>query len=451
MAAADVSEELLLEVSPQVVDAQVVERYAGQSAQAFREELDQEGDRDGRVDAVEVAQWEANTGARLADGKPECFDGFEFLRVNDRPPTALREILVVLDQAEGPTTSEVPILESTTFAFEYDAKREATAEFSVRLARWGQFGMAVGCSLETPYALPDFTGGASRFSWTRMAGTAPEQADAGSSPPADGFNFERVAITSDVPKWPLIRPSSIQPAAVRDLWDGRAILADSPSDQQLLWDHDVTFQLDAKVWWTQLQAPVAWVGGSATGLAFLVTMGWLVTEVGRYKLLKALAMFPFFSRFEKDEVLENDRRDRLYHYIRRNPGPSFSDLKRTFDLSNGTLVHHLRILESQEFIKAIRDGFRTRFYIRGPRVTPETYLTRTQQALLEAIGANPGVTQKQLSQILGLPRESVFYHARRLESVGKLRVEREGKWTKYFPTPPPLSLVAKPETSSPSS
>ena len=53
---------------------------------------------------------------------------------------------------------------------------------------------------------------------------------------------------------------------------------------------------------------------------------------------------------------------------------------------------------------------------------------------LDAIQANPGVTQKQLSQIIGLPRESVFYHAKKLESVGKLKVERDGKWRRYFPS-----------------
>lgn len=183
-----------------------------------------------------------------------------------------------------------------------------------------------------------------------------------------------------------------------------------------------------------------WVQGAAilglvgTGGVALGILGLVVTEVGRYKLLRALAGIPLFSRFEKDDVLEHNTREQLYQYIRNNPGPSFSDLRRQLDVSNGTLVHHLRILEMQEFVKPVRDGFRTRFYIRGPRVTVTQYLTRTQQAILEAIQANPGVTQKELAGLLGLPRESVFYHTRKLEGVGKLRVAKEGKWKRYFPT-----------------
>jgi DNA-binding MarR family transcriptional regulator len=184
--------------------------------------------------------------------------------------------------------------------------------------------------------------------------------------------------------------------------------------------------------WVQTAAilGVVGTGGLAIGLLAMVA-----TEIGRYKLFKACAALPLFSRFDKDEVLEHNTREQLYQYIRNNPGPSFSDLRRALDLSNGTLVHHLRILEAQEFVKPVRDGFRTRFYIRGPRVVVTTYLTRTQQTILEAIQTHPGLTQKELAGLLGLPRESVFYHARKLETVGKLRIAKEGKWRRYFPAP----------------
>lgn len=186
--------------------------------------------------------------------------------------------------------------------------------------------------------------------------------------------------------------------------------------------------------WVTVAAVVGVV--SMGGVA--VTMGALLaSEVGRYKLVRLLAGVPFFTRFAKDEVLEHNTREQLYQFIRANPGPSFSDLRRALDLSNGTLVHHLRILEMQEFVKGVRDGFRTRFYVRGPRITVTTYLTRTQQSILEAIQGNPGITQKELAGLLGLPRESIFYHTRKLEGVGRLRVAKEGKWRRYFPNEEP--------------
>lgn len=198
--------------------------------------------------------------------------------------------------------------------------------------------------------------------------------------------------------------------------------------------------------WMEMAAIAGVVGTGGAALGVIATLS---TEIGRYKLFKALSVVPLFSRFERDDVLEHNTREQLYQFIRNNPGPSFSDLRRELSLSNGTLVHHLRILEMQEFIKPVRDGFRTRFYLRGPRIVPTTYLTRTQTAILEAIHSNPGVTQKDLAAMLGLPRESVFYHARKLEGVGKLRVSKEGKWRRYFPaetamTPPQGSTPSEP-------
>ncbi|MBI2077983.1 MAG: winged helix-turn-helix transcriptional regulator [Euryarchaeota archaeon] len=181
-------------------------------------------------------------------------------------------------------------------------------------------------------------------------------------------------------------------------------------------------------------------------VAATAAAAFLATEFGRWKFLGMLGGLGLFSRLEKDEVLAHEKREEVYQYIKNNPGPSFSDLRRELELSNGTLVHHLRVLESQEFVRSYRDGFRTRFYLRGPKIVPTAYLTRTQQQILDTISSNPGVTQKELSSLLGLPRESVSYHANRLAAQGQLQVRQEGKWRRYFavgpskpPAPQPLS------------
>lgn len=175
-----------------------------------------------------------------------------------------------------------------------------------------------------------------------------------------------------------------------------------------------------------------WVAiGGGIGVGVLA-MGFVATEFGRFKALSGLAGLGLFSRLEKDDVLAHEKREQVYQFIKDNPGPSFSDILRELELSNGTLVHHLRILEAQEFVKAHRDGFRTRFYLRGPKVVPSAYLTRTQQQILDAIGAHPGVTQKELSGVLRLPREAVSYHTKRLAAQGQLQVRQEGKWRRYW-------------------
>lgn len=186
-----------------------------------------------------------------------------------------------------------------------------------------------------------------------------------------------------------------------------------------------------------------WVAVSGGVGLSLVAVAFLCTEFGRVKALGGLAALGLFSRLEKDEVLAHEKREQVYQFIKDNPGPSFSDLLRELELSNGTLVHHLRVLEAQEFIKPHRDGVRTRFYLRGPKVVPTAYLTRTQQQILDAIASRPGVTQKGLAGALGLPREAVSYHTKRLAAQGQLQVRQDGKWRRYWRVGPPPAATAQ--------
>lgn len=150
------------------------------------------------------------------------------------------------------------------------------------------------------------------------------------------------------------------------------------------------------------------------------------------QLLKVVLPVRLFSRVERDEALQHERRARLYEAVRSRPGSSFSDLKRELGVSTGVLTHHLRLLVRQEFVTYRRDGFRTRFYLRGPRVPADTYVTRTRQAILDLVRTAPGLTQKDLVHRLGWPRENVSYHARELERMGLVRVVEEGRWRRYF-------------------
>ena len=186
---------------------------------------------------------------------------------------------------------------------------------------------------------------------------------------------------------------------------------------------------------------IAVAGGVGVGA---VALAFLLTEFGRVKALGGLAAIGLFSRLEKDEVLAHEKREQVYQFIKDNPGPSFSDLLRELELSNGTLVHHLRVLEMQEFIKPMRDGVRTRFYMRGPKIVPTAYLTRTQQQILDAIGTQPGVTQKELAGVLGLPREAISYHTKRLAASGQLQVRQEGKWRRYWRVGPAQTAAIHP-------
>lgn len=441
------SERITASVGHDRLDFESGEVVDGLEAQELREEVDRQGNGDGRADPDEVAAYENANSRSFADADQDgCFDDFEFVRLNQRAPRELTELRQTLIGAEGPITSTRSIYRGTIFVFSYPATEGAVrvqldysqlddafgsvycatggADWADMWAAWasGEWGSwgGFGQSPQSPGAMISAPGPGADAPTDSGASAAEADSTTYSIEPLIGYSFD---------------PTTVQPRAARALYDGRGLTADTPEKQDILFNNVVVLDVvggpiqEPFEDWVETAAVVGAIGTGGVALAGVAAVS---TEIGRYKFLKLLMAVPLFTRFDKDEVLEHSTRDQLYQYIQNHPGPSFSDLRRELELSNGTLVHHLRILEAQEFVKVIREGFRTRFYVRGPRVIPQAYLTRTQQAILEAIHGNPGVSQKELAGLVGLPRESVFYHTRKLEQVGKLAVQRDGKWRRYF-------------------
>lgn len=422
---------------------------AAADAEAFRHELDAQGNNNGAVSTGEVEAYQRAGTYEFESSNTLCMSAFDLVRIEGHQPRQLELARTTVLGAEGPIDSTKDLYETVTFEFVYAKASTSSPKATVAFARYEDSLNAVDCALkllrgpDAEESIVTWSGDASEsldLDLPRSAGAASDS-PAPASQPASGAAGSTSAVRPQRAILSLapisgysIDKSSVRPAQALLLWNGRGLVADTAEEHAFLLQNTVEASIRGgpSLWGAWVQG-AAVVGAVGTGGMLLGTVAIAATEVGRYKALKLLAAVPLFSRFEKDEVLDHNRREQLYQYIKNNPGPSFSDLRRILELSNGTLVHHLRILESQEFVKPVRDGFRTRFYVRGPRIVPTTYLTRTQHTILDAIQSNPGVTQKQLSQILGLPRESLFYHTRKLETVGKLRVAKDGKWRRYFP------------------
>lgn len=449
-AADEVDEQIALDVDGDEVVVRIVVTLTLEDAQEMREEIDDDfGNGDGTVTKDEVSRFNAEGTIKFEGDEPQCFDTFELALIDEKTPKRLSLMSGKAEGALGAVTSTSPIQVTAGFTFLYPTARGASHRVQVEFDEMDSFGEAIGCYMGTA-----FDGG----EWSGWTGAGPPWAR--SSSPAvhlgglawsfnspgenDRADFQDASDAGDDPHVFLILPrvghkidqASIQPTKAAALWDGTGLRAETRGEQLVLMDSLVTFTVHSGS--AGLSGTVKDVG-AAVGFTFmggglLVLAAGLATEYGRFQLWKLLFLIPGFTRLEKDEVLEHNKRDELYRFIKQNPGPSFSDLRRELALSNGTLVHHLRILEGQEYVKGVRDGFRTRFYVRGPKIVMESYLTRTQIQLVEAIGANPGLTQKELSHLLGLPRESVSYHTKQLAAKGRLAIKQEGKWRRYWPT-----------------
>lgn len=166
--------------------------------------------------------------------------------------------------------------------------------------------------------------------------------------------------------------------------------------------------------------------GAAAAAAFFLT-----TEIGKYL---GLSLFlPLYSKLRPEEVLDKFIRGKILGYIRANPGAHYNLIKQDLDLHNGTLVHHLDTLERNGFIRSARDGTLKRFFP-GDQKVPEGrfYLSPIQDSMARYIGANPGVSQADLSRGLYIEPHIVKYHIRLLRQANLLRVEEEGNRTRLF-------------------
>ncbi len=156
------------------------------------------------------------------------------------------------------------------------------------------------------------------------------------------------------------------------------------------------------------------------------------TEYGKYSLFKLI--LPFYTRVKKEEVLNHEVRELVYDYVQSHPGEHFRAILTKLGLTNGTLIHHLQTLERQNFIKSERDGPFKRFYPMGRNLTEDVLeINGFQMKILDAVKANPGITQKDLARMLDTSPPTINYHVKALHLGRLLNLERDGKNTRCFP------------------
>lgn len=141
-----------------------------------------------------------------------------------------------------------------------------------------------------------------------------------------------------------------------------------------------------------------------------------------------------------NNTLDHKTRRMIYHHIQAHPGVSYSEIKRAYDLTDGTLRYHLSYLERKNEIKSCLEEKNKCYYpienvifnIR-PDLKLETHqLNKTRELLLNTIQKQPGITQKELVFLTGLKRFIVTSNIKRLIDFGVVRKERDGKYIRYY-------------------
>jgi DNA-binding MarR family transcriptional regulator len=163
------------------------------------------------------------------------------------------------------------------------------------------------------------------------------------------------------------------------------------------------------------------------------------TESGKYRLLVLLSLLlPLYSRIQKEDVLDQFVRGQIYGFIKTNPGAHYNQIRRQIGVKNGTLSYHLGVLEKTELIKSRREGLKYRaFYPTGMNFPKEERfrLTDLQIRIIASITNQPGMSQKEIAQMLVLKPQTVNYNIKVLDQAGLIDVEKKGRKTVCYPAP----------------
>ena len=156
------------------------------------------------------------------------------------------------------------------------------------------------------------------------------------------------------------------------------------------------------------------------------------TDAFRYAFFTAA--FPLYSKLRPESILSNRLRKRIYVYVQNNPGDHFRSILVNLNLTNGTLAHHLYTLEKENLIRSQRDGLYRRFYPAGFRIEEDRVnLSQIQQSIIDEVKTCPGLSQKELSQRLGLSSSTVNYNIKSLKDRGLVSMRKDGKSTRVHP------------------
>jgi len=180
--------------------------------------------------------------------------------------------------------------------------------------------------------------------------------------------------------------------------------------------------------------PVLLVVSSGVLVVGLVAIGIYGVEDTKYRLLGSALVAPLYTRLKKEDTLNHKIRSRVYKHIVDHPGDSYASILHELELKNGTLVHHLRTLERERYVKSKKDGKFKRFYPWGTKVGDRdpNYLTDIQMEIVDIIKTSPGVSQASIANSLHKSRQSINYQIKVLAEAGLINVIKHGISTRCY-------------------
>jgi len=169
-------------------------------------------------------------------------------------------------------------------------------------------------------------------------------------------------------------------------------------------------------------------------IAFLISK----KEYFQYLRKRTVSIEKGAHRLTLEEVLENKNRNIIIDLILNEPGIHFNELLRKTGLAAGNLVWHLDILQTYKVIGKKRVGnFIAYFpyYQKNPLSNVDLKLQKSKLTLeiLEMIEKEPGIWNNLITKKFKVDHKTIHYHLNKLNELGLIKLEKEGRKKKIFP------------------
>ena len=139
----------------------------------------------------------------------------------------------------------------------------------------------------------------------------------------------------------------------------------------------------------------------------------------------------------KEECDLPDNKQRIYTYVKDNPGSHLRKISKDLAIAMGDVQYHLTNLEKTSLIKSRRIGFYRTYYtvsILGERY--ESILAILQQETPREIVIylieNPGATQSEIVYRIGFTAPTIIWHMTRLIEINLVQRRNKGKFVRYY-------------------
>ncbi|MDE4907122.1 winged helix-turn-helix transcriptional regulator [Methanogenium marinum] len=144
-------------------------------------------------------------------------------------------------------------------------------------------------------------------------------------------------------------------------------------------------------------------------------------------------------QIEKKNILENERRTKIYEEIQKNPGIIATEMETVTGINRSSLRHHLEILEREGLIISQKITKQRHYFENHHKYSQEYQLAmsildgETTRNIYSYITAHPGCTQKDLSAYAKVSVPTISWQIDKLRSGNLVTIKKEKSYHHYYP------------------